>query len=77
MTHATEQLVPDEADEPSPISDEITTDAAGPVEYRVVTRQRVDEVKRGGTLFLDPDEPRTARLLERGQIVRVNTTQED
>lgn len=81
MTYATEQPVPDEAAEqteaePEP-DPEPTPEDAGPVAYKVIGRQRVDEVKRGGTLYLDPDDPRTARLIARGQIARAEPTQED
>lgn len=81
MTYATEQPVPDEAaeqTEAAPESDpEPTPEHAGTVAYQVIGRHRVDEVKRGGTLHLDPNDPRTARLIERGQIARVEPTQED
>lgn len=78
-----EQLVPDEPTEglqeaPESSEDQHTIDPVddGLVAYTVLGRQAVDEVKRGGTLRLDPNEPRTARLLGRGQIVRADTQEE-
>lgn len=45
--------------------------------YRVVGAHRLDEVAPGGTVDLDPDESRTARLLARGQIVPCEPTQQE
>lgn len=79
-----EQPVPSESDDPTDeivdeLDDEPTQEDVEPdlVTYEVIGRQPVDEVKKGGLLYLDPDDPRTSRLIERGQIVRVDTTQED
>lgn len=87
--HSIEQLVPGEGDEqrgdaafvgdlgPEDASDAVEGQEPDTVAYKVIGRQRVDEARKGDTLHLDPNAPRTARLLDRGQIARANTTQED
>jgi hypothetical protein len=89
---APEQPVPDEAAEytethdaaaptPDPVVDApepVHTPAEGRVTYKVTGRQALDEVKPGGLIDLDPNEPRTARLLARGQIAATSgNTEED
>lgn len=39
-------------------------------EYVVQGPQAVHEVEPGGNVTLDPNDPETERLLERGQIVK-------
>lgn len=73
MTMSPEQLVPHETEpDDAPATEQPDTET-----YKVVGRQPVDEVKTGGLLYLNPADPRTGRLIERGQIALVDPTQED
>lgn len=51
--------------------------AAGLARYVVNGRQAVDGVSPGRVVNLDPDEPRTERLLTRGQVVPCESTHQE
>ncbi len=48
-----------------------------PIPYLVTGSQRVHETPPGEVVHLDPEAPQTLRLIERGQIQPVDTTEGD